>query len=303
MNYKKIFRSQQLRFKILRLFSWIPDSIMLRLQYRMKMGFWPDFKHPKRFTEKLQLYKMKYRNPVMAQCVDKYEVRKYVESKGLGNILNQSYGVYESVEDIDFGNLPNKFVLKTTNGGGGLNIILVKDKSSCNFKEIKQKLLSWGAGKERKHKESLGREWAYTGIKKSRVIIEELLEDSNNADGSIEDYKMMCFNGKFKSLWIDKNRYSDHHRGFWDENLNFLPNVKSDHDTFAAPPALPANMDEMVKIAEKLSEDFPYARVDLYNIKGRIVFGEITFYPWSGYVRFTPDDFDRTLGDYFTEYQ
>lgn len=303
MNYKKIIRSQKTRSKILYLFSWVPDSIMLRMQYRIKMGFWPNFKHPKRFTEKMQLYKMKYRNPVMAQCVDKYEVRKYVEGKGLGHILNKLLGVYDSVSEINFDKLPSKFVTKTTNGGGGLNVLLVKDKSSCNFKEIKQKLLSWGAGKERKHKKSLGREWAYTGIKKSRIIIEELLEDNSNADGSIEDYKMMCFNGKFKSLWIDKNRYSDHHRGFWDENLNFLPNVKSDHDTFADPPALPANMDEMVKIAEKLSEDFPYARIDLYNIKGRIVFGEITFYPWSGYVRFTPDDFDRTLGHYFTEYQ
>ena len=299
MNYKKVVRSQQSRFTILRLLAWVPDSLMLRLQYRMKMGFWPNFTHPTRYTEKLQLYKMRYRNPVMYQCVDKYEVHKYVEKKGLGNILNNIYGIYDKVEDIDFAKLPSKFVAKTTGGGGGENVAVVRDASNTDLEALRAKLDLW----QKDMGASYGREWAYDGIKKNRIIIEELLEDDENADGSIDDYKMMCFDGKFKSLWIDKGRYSDHHRGFWDENLNFLPNVFSDHDTFKEPPTLPYNMNEMVKIAEKLSADFPYARVDLYNIRGRIVFGEITFYPWSGYVKFTPDEFDYELGGYFTEYQ
>ena len=299
MDYKKIIKNQELRFKILRLLHWVPDSLMLWLQYRIKMGFWPDFKHPKRFTEKLQLYKMKYRNPVMGQCVDKYEVRSYVDSKGLGHILNKCYGVYDDANQIDFIKLPNSFVLKTTDGGGGENVIIVRDKNLVDENELKHKLNNWKG----RNKIDPGREWAYTQMKSSRIIVEELLCDNSNADGSIEDYKMMCFNGKFKSLWVDKNRYSDHHRGFWDEKLNFLYDVYSDHDTFKVPPPLPENMDEMIRVAEKLSEDFPYARVDLYNIKGRIVFGEITFYPWSGYVKFTPDEFDFLLGAYFTEYQ
>ena len=128
MDYKKIIKSQQLRFRIMRLLKWVPDSIMLRIQYRIKMGFWPDFIHSKRFTEKLQLYKMRYRNPVMHQCVDKYEVRKFVESKGLGYILNELYGVYDKPEEIDFSTLPNLFVMKSTTGGGGQNVIIVKDK-------------------------------------------------------------------------------------------------------------------------------------------------------------------------------
>lgn len=296
-----IIRSQQLRFKLLGMLNWLPDSLMLRLQYRIKMGFWPNLEHPKRYTEKLQIYKMQYRNPKMFLCVDKYEVRKYVESKGLGNILNELYGVYNSPQEIDFDALPNKFVIKTTTGGGGLNVILVRNKETCNKEKILSKLCLWSNKKKRKN--SFGREWAYTGVSGTRIIAEKLLEDDSNADGSVEDYKMMCFNGKFKSLWIDKDRYSDHHRGFWDENLNFLPNIKSDHETFVTPPALPENIGEMIKIAEKLSEDFPYARIDLYNINGRIVFGEITFYPWSGYVKFTPDEFDYTLGNFFTEYQ
>ena len=93
MDYKRIIKSQPLRFAILRFLSFVPDAIMLTFQYRIKFGRWPNLKHPKRFTEKLQLYKMKYRNPVMHQCVDKYEVRKYIEGKGLGTILNRLYGV------------------------------------------------------------------------------------------------------------------------------------------------------------------------------------------------------------------
>jgi hypothetical protein len=138
------------------------------------MGFWPDFKHPKRFTEKLQLYKMRYRNPVMHQCVDKYEVRKYVESKGLGHILNELYGVYDRPEDIDFDTLPNKFVMKTTTGGGGLNVIVVKDKSKTDQEELRKKLALWEGANNLGA--LAGREWAYQECK-PRIIVERYLED------------------------------------------------------------------------------------------------------------------------------
>ncbi len=298
MDYKKIISSERVRFAILQALSFIPDRWMTKLQYRIKMGFWPDFKHPQRYTEKIQLYKMRYRNPIMVSCVDKYEAKEFVKNKGLENILNTCYGVYDKAEDIDFATLPTKFVAKTTGGGGGKNVLIVKEKDSDVWKEQLSLLKKWSSAVAA----SYGREWAYDGIKRNRILIEELLEDPENADSSIDDYKFLCFNGKFKCLWIDKGRYSDHHRGFWDENLNFLDGVYSDHDTFGVPPQLPDNIGEMIKIVEKLSEDFPHARVDLYNIQGRIVFGEITFYSFSGYVKFTPDEFDFRLGSYFTAY-
>ncbi len=273
--------------------------MMLRLQYRIKMGFWPNFKSPKRYTEKLQLYKMYYRNPLMTICVDKYEVRKYVKAKGLEHILTTLYGVYNHPEEIDFESLPKRFIAKSTTGGGGLNVIIIKDKNTCDWEKVTAEMKPWCWNRNEGSTYSSGREWAYTGIKQSRIVIEELLEDDRNEDGSIEDYKLMCFDGKFGSLWVDKNRYSNHKRGFWDKDLKFLPNVTSDHETFEAPPPLPDNINEMITMAEKLSEDFPYARVDFYNIKGRIVFGEITFYPWSGYVKFHPDAFDFELGSLF----
>lgn len=294
MDYKRVFRSQRLRFGILRCLTWVPDSIMIRLQFRIKMGYWPNLHHPKTYSEKLQVYKLKYRNPVICQCVDKYEVRRYVKDKGLGYILNELYGAYDSPGEIDFGKLPSKYVAKTTDGTGGQDIMIVRDKEYVNEIDFK-KFIGSRLGKKDVNP---GREWAYTGIEKPRIIIEKLL--GNGAD--IEDFKFMCFNGKFRVLWIDKDRYTNHKRGFWDENLRFMPEVSSDYDTFERPCELPSNISEMIAVAEKLSEDFPHVRIDLYNIDGKIVFGEMTFYPLSGYVRYKPDAFDYKLGEYFTEY-
>lgn len=297
MDYKKIIRSQQLRFRVLGMLNWVPDSVMLRIQYRIKFGFWPNFKHPKRYTEKLQLYKMKYRNPVMPQCVDKYEVRKYVEAKGLGHILNELYGVYDSFDDIDFNNLPSKFVVKSTTGGGGFNVIVVQDKNSCDWKEIGKKVKAWS-----QHKIGAvdpGREWAYSGMGKSRIIIEKFLENSRG--DSLNDYKFLCFDGKVKCLWVDTGRYLDHKRGFFNET--FQPIVVSyGYPSLDKNYKLPINIDEMAKVAEILSAEFPHARIDLYNTDGKILFGEITFYCSSGYRKFEPDSFDFDLGSYFTEY-
>lgn len=295
MDYKKVIRNAQMRYAILRALSWIPDSLMVQLQYRIKMGFFPNLKSPQRYTEKLQYYKLHYRNPLMHTCVDKYNVREYVRSKGLGDILNDCYGVYKSADEIDFDRLPQSFVLKTTHGGGGRNILIVKDKSKCNIPDIKANLLKW----QKEDIGNFGREWAYTGLEK-RIIAEKYIIDNSNSDGSINDYKFLCFNGKFKLLWIDYGRYGDHQRAFYDERLNFVNNLIYGTVQKSAYIPLPPKIKEMVNIAEKLAGGFPHARIDLYNIKGEIIFGEITFYPSSGYSTFTPDSFDYELGKHFS---
>lgn len=297
MNYKKIIKSQQLRFKILRMLQWVPDSIMLRFQYKIKMGFWPNLKHPKRWTEKLQTYKMYYRNPVMHQCVDKYEVRKYIENKKLSELLVKLYGVWSNANDIDFEALPQSFILKTTDGGGGETVLIVKDKDKEDLSTIKKKLNSWLDRKS----VNAGREWAYTGIKKSQIIAEELLINKNAPDAGIEDFKILCFNGEPQYIIVDKDRYIDHKRNFYTTNWE-RKYVTTDHEQFEDEFPKPENLGRMLEIAHTLSKDFPFVRVDLYNVDGRIYFGELTFYPWTGYVRFTPDEFDFELGNYFTEY-
>jgi len=257
-----------------------------------------NLRQPKRFSEKIQYYKAFYHNNDMLPCVDKYQARKYVEEKLRTNkYLVPLYQVCENANQIDFSSLPQKFVIKTTDGGNGANVYICKDKNKVNISNVIDKVNSW----RNKQYYIISREWAYKGAQKSRVIVESLLESNENKDGSIDDYKFLCFDGKFRYLWIDKNRYSNHKRGFWDEYYNFLPHVRTDMPTFSEKdiPILPSNIREMQLIAEQLSEGFPFARIDLYNIHGTIYFGEITFYPWSGYIQFTPDRFDFELGSHF----
>ena len=255
------------------------------------MGFWPDFKHPKRFTEKLQLYKMKYRNPIMHQCVDKYEVRKYVESKGLGHILNELYGVYDKVEDIDFNTLPNQFVIKSTTGGGGFNVIVVRDKNTADFNDIRHKISSWNIHKP--GQVSAGREWAYSGMPHTRIIIEKYLE--NPSKNELIDYKFFCFEGKPYCVQVDTGRYTGHHQNYYDMQWNSL----GVHCSYPEGEQLemPSQFTLMKEVVSKLSEDFPFVRVDLYDVNGKVYFGELTFYPSSGYGKFHPDNFDMTLGN------
>ncbi len=295
MDYKKIIKSQRLRFFLLNLLKWVPDPLMLRLQYRIKCGRKLNLVSPARFSEKLQWYKLNYRNPQMGICVDKFRVREYLEEKGLDSILNRLYGVYDNASDIDFSQLPQKFVIKTTDGGGGENIFICRDKSALDIPAIIEKISGW---KDKKNINA-GREWAYTAIGKSRYIVEELLENDKDPEKSIEDYKFFCFSGRPFCIAYDIDRYKGHKRNFYDLEWKNL-NIGSDCPTFEdADVDYPAGLAEMSEVAAKLSSDFPFVRVDLYFTNGRVYFGELTFYPWSGYVKFDPDSFDFLLGEQF----
>ncbi len=294
MGLKGIIRSRETRQRILRALSWVPGGVMLPLQYYAVLGRFPSMKHPRRFTEWINWYKLHGRKPEMLEVTDKFKARKYVADRIGEQYLVPMLGIHRDAADFDFDKLPSGFVLKTTDGGNGDNVRVVADKSQIDWEATVREVNSW----RDKDYAAYSREWAYRGCD-SKVIAEELLVDPDSPDGSIDDYKFLCFNGKFKIMWVDKGRYSDHRRGFWDENLKFLEGVRSDCPTFDSAPELPANVADMIPLAEKLAEGFPFARVDFYNIRGKIYFGEITFYPWSGYVRYFPDDFDFRLGSFF----
>lgn len=295
MNYKTIFRSQKFRFLILRLLAFIPDSCMLKIQYRLKLNRKLNLREPRRFTEKLQWYKVKYRDPIMGKCVDKYQVREYIKSKNLESILCNLYGVYSDVEEINFEILPDSFVIKTTDGSGGENVLICKDKLKLDLQDVRAKLSSW----KNKKDVNAGREWAYTCIEKTRYIVEEFLENDQNPEAGISDFKFLCFKGKPFCVVYDKDRYIGHKRNFYDMDWNNL-SVVSDCPGFDdAGMEKPKGFDEMVRVAEVLSADFPFVRVDLYYLRDQVYFGELTFYPWSGYVQFVPDDFDFELGRQF----
>lgn len=292
MDYKAIIKSQKVRFAILSCLKFIPDKIMLGMQYYIKLNRKIHWKNPKRFTEWVQCYKAKYRNPLMHTCVDKWEVRSYVESKGLKDILVPTYGVYTFKDIINFDSLPQRFVIKTTDGSGGQNIVICKDKSKLDIPSTLELLKSW---KDKKNINA-GREWAYTGMKESRIIIEKYIENPTNPEEGIPDYKFLCFNGKPKYIFYDCDRYIGHKRNVYDTNWR---RMFVDTDCFQKNAEIPKpkNLDRLLSIAEKLSEDFPFVRVDLYDIDGAIYFGELTFYPCSGYIPFNPDSFDFELGN------
>lgn len=292
MEYKSIFKSRKLRKVILSFFKFIPDKLMLKIQYKIKTGRRLNLKNPVRYTEKLQWYKLNYKNPIMHSCVDKYLVREFVKGKGLEHILVKLYAKYEKLGEINLDSLPDKFVIKSTNGSGGHNVILCNDKKLLNIEDVKKTL------KNKKVKKRVGgREWAYYGLEPG-IIVEELLVNRENPDAGVNDYKIFCYKGKAKYVIVDADRYIGHKRNIYDINWNNL-NVVSDCPALDEEAVKPENYEGMIKIAEKLSEDFPYVRVDLYNISGKIYFGELTFYPWSGYVDFNPDSFDFEAGKDF----
>lgn len=295
MNYKRLIQNRDLRLKLLSFLDWIPDKLMLRIQYWIQTGRCLNLKNPQRFTEKLQWYKLNYHDPIMPQCVDKYEVREYVKKLGLGHLLNECYGIYERFEDIDFTQLPNLFVMKDTLGGGGNGILIVKDKKTLNLNKVKTITDSW----IKINGKNAGREWVYETT--HRIIIEKYIEPENPEEG-LRDYKFFCFSGEPYVCQVISNRFSDEHIDFYDIKWNRLVglvglNINVTNSSFCFPK--PKNFDEMVKVAGVLSTDFPFVRVDLYNVDGKVYFGELTFYPASGYGRFVPDSFDYESGAYF----
>lgn len=272
---------------------FVPDKMMIELQYWLKMGRRLDLKNPKRYTEKLQWYKLYYHNPVMKQCINKYAVRDYVKNKGLESILVPIYAHYKWAEDVEWEKLPSSFVIKTQHGGGGLNVFLVPDKSKVSRNEIVSKLHF----SNDKVLMGSGREWAYEGLE-TGVVVEKLLINRSNTKAGINDYKIFCYNGHAKYIVVDVDRYIGHKRNFYDRDWNDL-HVLSDCPASDREIPRPENLDEMLAVAEKLSEDFPYVRVDLYSVDGKVYFGELTFYPWSGYVQYTPDEWDYKFGEDF----
>lgn len=298
MNYKKFIKSRKIRLKILELLRFIPDKTMLKLQYRIKTGRQLDLKNPKRYTEKIQWYKINYKNPLMIICVDKYEVRHYIESIGLKSILVRCFGVYESVEKIKWDNLPNSFVLKDTLGSGGNSVILVRDKLKEDFNKIKIQLQEW-LDESHQHK-SGGREWPYYTGKKHRIIIEEFIH-SNQENGGLIDYKFLCFNGKTELVYVLADRIIGQEAGcgFFDSDFNRLPYTENDELPLKREIKKPKNFEKLKEIAEKIAKEFPCARIDLYNEQDEIKFGEITFFDGSGYMTFSPDQLDFDLGEKF----
>jgi len=269
----------------------LPDKLFVNLFYREAYGYFPNLNNPKTFDEKLQWYKLYYRVPLMTTLTDKYEVRRYLEDKGFSGILNELYGVYNSVDKIDFSKLPERFVIKATHGSG-MNIIC-KDKESLNWETSRRLMNKW----LKRNWYHFGREWPYKNIR-PRLICEKYLE--NKEFKELIDYKFYCYNNKPEMLFVCTGRFSPGGLKYsaYDMDWNRI-SVYKGRPSSDIVMEKPDNLQAMITIASELCQGFPFIRVDLYSVKGKIVFGELTFYPDSGIVPFTPDKYNYFFGDLF----
>lgn len=276
---------------------FLPDKLYISLRYRFQMGKWINWDNPETFTEKIQWLKIYNRKPEYATLVDKYEVKKYVSDKIGNEYIIPTLGVWDKPEDIDWDMLPDQFVLKTTHGGGGGGVVLCKDKHNFD----RQKAIS-------KLNESLKsdiyrnlREWPYKNVKR-RIIAEKFIasvKETNKLEyDELKDYKFFCFNGKVKFFKVDFGRFVEHHANYYSIDGNLLEFGECGLEPVPEYPIiLPSNLIQMVKLAEKLSSDQIFLRVDFYNVNGQIYFGELTFYPASGMLPWTPKIWNNIIGE------
>ena len=300
MDYKKIFKSRKFRLKLLRVLDFLPDKFMLKLQYRIKFNRGLNLKNPKRLTEKLQWYKLYYRDPLMTECAGKAAVRDYVARKGLSHILNEQYGVYDSADEIDFDAVPEQFVIKATVGAASQQVYICLNKSETDPEEVRKKVGSWMYRDPSKPRKNGGREWAYNHVPQ-KIVVEKYIDSSACPDGLLS-YKIFCFGGVARFLYVIadvKEGYFDADYGIYDTSFQRLPYERVGAVSLQLRGGKPDKLEEMIQIAETLSADFPHVRVDLYQVEGKILFGEMTFYNDSGYMKYAPDEFDLIAGDMF----
>jgi len=262
-----------------------------RLYTKKSGGRLPNIKNPILFSEKMQWLKLNYRDPKMPIAADKYEVRKLVKEKGYEETLNKLLFVFEDVSEINIAKLPKQFVLKASHGSGW-NLI-ASDKSKINWFWYKKILKSW-----LKHNIFwAGREWVYKDIK-PRLVCEKFLTDKS---GYLIDYKFHCFNGEPKYIQANNGRgKTNHAQNFYDLDWNFQEFGKDLTPIKSVQIKKPTQLNKMIVMAKDYAKDFPYVRVDFYEVNHKIIFGELTFFPASGMPDFKPENYDKVWGDLLT---
>lgn len=268
----------------------IPDKMYLRLMYYKHFKRFPNLKNPKTYSEKLQWLKLYDRKTLYTTMVDKYRVKEYV-AKIIGDeFVIPTLGVWENPDEIDFNTLPERFVLKWNHDSG--SIIICKSKSDLDVDEIKKKL----SKRYRYNGYHYGREWPYKNVKPC-IIAEEYVEDKETKD--LRDYKFFAFNGTVRAMFIATDRFEkcDTKFDFFDMDFNHLPIVNG-HPNAAVMPSKPKQFELMKELSAKLSVGFPQIRIDWYEANGKVYFGEFTFFHWSGFQPFVPNEWDITFGSW-----
>ncbi|MDQ2052696.1 ATP-grasp fold amidoligase family protein [Natronolimnohabitans sp. A-GB9] len=253
------------------------------------LGYWPNIRSPRSLNEKIMHRMLFTDKDLYSKVADKWRVREYVNKKVGDQILNDVYYVTDDPETIPFDDLPQKFVIKPTHSCG--NVIIVEDKDSINFGDIKESCKIW---MNTKYGDNTNEYW-YQDIK-PQIIIEEYI-DSGERKAPL-DYKFFVFHGNVQFIQVDFGRFSQHKMTLYSKDWEVLDFKKG----YPRGPDLeqPSDLEQMIKIAETLGEDFDFARVDMYNPEeGEIRFGEITLAPGAGHSGFDPVQADFEIGKYW----
>ena len=272
-------------------FDHLSDEAYLKLKYHAAMGKKLNLTNPATYNEKLQWIKLYDHNPLYTTLVDKYEVKSYVSHLIGSKYIIPTLAVWNSFDDINFDILPNQFVLKCTHDSGGL--VIVYDKNRFNLNSSREKL---NASLNRNYY-LIGREWPYKNVK-PRIIAEKYMRDEETDE--LRDYKFFCFDGKVEYLFIasDRNKPGEEVKfDFFDRNFRKLPMRQAVHPNSNYHIQKPKTFEQMIEIAEKLSQNIPAVRIDLYEVNGQVYFGEYTFFHHGGMVPFIPEEYDVIWGE------
>lgn len=268
----------------------LSDERYLRLIYRIMFGKKLNLNHPETYNEKLQWLKLNDRNPLYPSLVDKITAKDYIRDIIGKEFIIPTLAVFQNLNEIDLDKLPEQFVLKTNHSGGNTGVVICRDKKTFDLEAAKKKLrISLNSDMF-----SSTREWPYTQIKPT-VFAEQLITDESSSN-DLKDYKFFCFDGIVKALFVGSERSSgDVKFDFFDAEFKHLDLVQT-HPMSGQVLGKPKNFEKMKEIAEALSKGIPHVRVDLYNVSGKIYFGELTFYHHGGFQPFHPESWDRLWG-------
>lgn len=262
------------------------DETYLKFRYWLELDKWPNLENPQKFTEKIQYLKLYEQSELRKKAANRTEVRTYVEEKIGSDHLIPLIGIYEELTPEIWDSLPDQFVLKANHGSAMLKIVI--DKNQENYDEVYHQTERWKGFDYAQ----FGRERVYEGIPRT-IVTEELLLDSNQSIPA--DYKFFCFHGRVEIIQVDVDRFNNQKRKLLDRDFNEI-DATILHPRYEQELKRPANLDEAIEIAEKLSADFNFIRVDLYLLENQIYFGELTNYPGNGFQPFQPEPMEYKVG-------
>ena len=272
------------RGTFLRLLS---DEQYLKLFFKSNLGYSLNLENPQTFNEKLNWIKIYDRKPIYTTMVDKYEAKKYVASIIGDEYIIPTLGVWNRFEEIDFNTLPYQFVLKCTHDSGGL--VICRDKSKLDIEVARKKI-------NRSLKTNyylLGREWPYKDVK-PRIIAEKYMTDNGNG---LTDYKFYTMNGKVKAMMIVTDRGIATKADYFDREFHHL-DFTWGYPNSTVLPQKPVQYEKMIELAERLAKGTTEVRVDFYEVRGSLYFGEMTFFDGSGLQPILPVEWDKKLGSW-----